>query len=110
MTMLSRPSSRLPPPSTPDDPKGNFESMTQVAAGARLVGWALDRDTTNAVEIDVYEGPCQVYACTLKGLTTALEDARIWSFRGTRGLLALVRPGCRDRKFLVSDHRADSRR
>jgi hypothetical protein len=65
--------------------------MTQVAAGARLVGWALDRDTTNAVEIDVYEGPCQVYACTLKGLTTALEDARIWSFRGTRGLLALGR-------------------
>ena len=47
-----------PTPTTPDDPKVNIESATQVAAGVRLVGWAYDPNTTNAVEIDVYEGTC----------------------------------------------------
>ena len=47
-----------PTPTTPNDPKTNIESATQVAAGVRLVGWAYDPNTTNAVEIDVYEGSC----------------------------------------------------
>ena len=42
----------------PDDPKGNFEAMSQVSAGVRLTGWALDPDTSNSIEVDVYEGTC----------------------------------------------------
>jgi hypothetical protein len=47
-----------PPPTDPNNPKGNYEGLTQVLGGVRLTGWTLDPNTSDPIAVHVYEGSC----------------------------------------------------
>ena len=40
------------------NPIGNYESIIRVPGGVQLSGWALDPDTSNPIDLHVYEGNC----------------------------------------------------